>query len=768
LCVIDEKELSPTFGLSCFNSRKSGEWEQDGFVLGWINSNDVKHARLPHPFQSSDRKWWLDWFSDKADGVYEVKGLLLSIRRINSRVLAIAAKSIKHLDLELQKKKFLLFFISSLLGLALLLFSVIYRANSGAALSIRWQMLGLFALAVFIPGAGLFYVGNELLRDRRSFYENDAFNKLEKFKKEIEKNREYVFREVEKMGDRFSRQLIELYDPNASEPFDRIKSRQLVKEFSRKANMEFVFVFDSAGEEVLADQKHSSSRKGLLPLVTSLAKLKLRIKGKLAESKMTGAVSLMDLLIEETGGSKMADVQNVLRSKSASAFELKFSDRRSYFFVGEAVPKDYPDEIFVMAFILRDKHFEEVYLRLMAEMFSRENLINDNVQMFFGKNSFSQMDYFEKVNFANPFFIVDRNNADLVSLGRLTEPTRFAGLPVKGSFGFKNGRRALFYSFRPAGIDNYSVAVLYDYQDIEKRVSELAIVLFVVFLVSVLILYVLTRITIRAIITPVSLLKDAVSAVNQGDYRCRVIFPGRDELVSLADAYNKMTKGLDERERMTKYLSRSAIEAVKTAKENVLGGQKVFATILFSDIRSFTTISENHSAEEVVSLLNDYFTRMNQVIEAHDGDIDKFIGDAIMAQFISYDKSYQPPEQMAMKAVKCALQMMKALDEFNRERLSRNLFPIKIGIGLNSGELIAGNIGAQGRMDHTVIGDVVNVASRLEGMSKFGNHTHIVISRSTLDLLGDRVKCVKLEQTAVKGKTQAVEMFEVISLVMSS
>jgi class 3 adenylate cyclase len=71
-------------------------------------------------------------------------------------------------------------------------------------------------------------------------------------------------------------------------------------------------------------------------------------------------------------------------------------------------------------------------------------------------------------------------------------------------------------------------------------------------------------------------------------------------------------------------------------------------------------------------------------------------------------------------------------------------------------------------MDHTVIGDVVNVASRLEGMSKFGNHTHIVISRSTLDLLGDRVKCVKLEQTAVKGKTQAVEMFEVISLVMSS
>ena len=107
--------------------------------------------------------------------------------------------------------------------------------------------------------------------------------------------------------------------------------------------------------------------------------------------------------------------------------------------------------------------------------------------------------------------------------------------------------------------------------------------------------------------------------------------------------------------------------------------------------------------------------------------------------------------------------MMAALQKFNEARKLAGEFPVMIGVGINSGEVIAGNIGSPGRMDHTVIGDVVNVASRLEGMSKLGRHTHVIISRSTLDLVKDSIEYVRLEETAVKGKAEAVEMFEVIS-----
>ena len=261
---------------------------------------------------------------------------------------------------------------------------------------------------------------------------------------------------------------------------------------------------------------------------------------------------------------------------------------------------------------------------------------------------------------------------------------------------------------------------------------------------------------------PIQMLRNAVEMVEAGDYSCRLSLPGEDELVDLSRAFNSMSKGLDEREKMTRYLSKSAVAAVQSDEGAALGGRKVPATILFCDIRNFTTISESHPAETVVSLLNSYFARMNLVIEKHGGDIDKFIGDAIMAQFIASEKDGCSAAEMALNAVKCALAMMQELEAYNRERIKANDFPIMIGVGINSGEVIAGNIGSPGRMDHTVIGDTVNVASRLEGMSKLGKHTHVIISRSTLDLVEDCIEYEQLQETAVKGKTTAVEMFEVI------
>ncbi|PKL49767.1 MAG: hypothetical protein CVV42_05375 [Candidatus Riflebacteria bacterium HGW-Riflebacteria-2] len=310
----------------------------------------------------------------------------------------------------------------------------------------------------------------------------------------------------------------------------------------------------------------------------------------------------------------------------------------------------------------------------------------------------------------------------------------------------------------------HTVVALHDYSEIDYSLAQLRIFIIVSFLVSLLIGYILARVMARSLIEPVALLQRGVEQVESGNYRTRLMMPGQDELVELAESFNSMTIGLDERERMTRYLSKSAVKAVESGEDAYMGGRKVPATVLFSDIRSFTTISESNSAEVVVSLLNDYFAVMNKVVEDHGGDIDKFIGDAVMALFVTSDGGPETPAILALDAVRCALAMMQALEVFNAERIACGLFPIMIGVGINSGEVIAGNIGSPGRMDRTVIGDTVNVASRLEGMSKLGRHTHVIISRTTLEMVREFVEVEQLAETAVKGKTSLVEMFEVISI----
>lgn len=763
LAIIDEAELPVTFGITRFNARKSHEWKRNDYALGWIDSGDAARNYLPYPFLKTDLKRWADWCSDQPNGVYEKDGLLLAIRRINSRLVAVAVKSLKEVNLQLEKR----IFITYLIFFGLILFAAVlvlgFRRNNGVALSIRWQLLGLFSLALALPSAAVVHFGVELLNDRRQSYENEAFKKLERIRKDIEENKDYVFRHLEKLGDSFTSSMLGFYRADKKVPFAGNGLDAMMSHYFARAGVEHLYLFDDAGEEVLKGRFRSSERKGLLPLVTSLAKLKLRLTGNLKQDGYSGAVSLMDLMLEETGGANLADIQQILKYKSSTAFELKFTNRKTYFFVGQFSPESDPEKVFVMVFIIKDRKFDQLYLDLMIEKLQREEKTGQKIQLFYGKNHFSHNSYFVKTGIKNPFFQYDQQNPDSIGIGKITEPTRFAGVSVSDSYVFSNGRRYLFYSFQLANLDAFSALLLYDYQEIFEKLQVLRILLVVIFLVTLLIIYVLARIATRSILQPVQMLRNAVELVAKGFYTHRLVLPGEDELVDLSRAFNSMSQGLDEREKMTRYLSRSAVEAVKTGEGAQLGGRKIPATILFSDIRSFTTISETNDAETVVCLLNDYFAEMNQVIETFGGDIDKFIGDAIMAQFIAENDDAVSQAESALNAVKCALAMMAALAEFNETRRKQGKFPIMIGVGINSGEVIAGNIGSPGRMDHTVIGDTVNVASRLEGMSKLGRHTHIIISRATLDLVASHIEYEQLEETSVKGKTAAVEMFEVIS-----
>jgi adenylate cyclase len=186
-----------------------------------------------------------------------------------------------------------------------------------------------------------------------------------------------------------------------------------------------------------------------------------------------------------------------------------------------------------------------------------------------------------------------------------------------------------------------------------------------------------------------------------------------------------------------------------------LGGQRRDMTVLFSDIRGFTTVSEKGQPEEIVGMLNEYFSEMVAIVFRHGGTLDKFVGDMVMALF----GAPLDDERHAVHAAEAALDMVAALAVLNERWRTEGRPVLDIGIGINSGPMIAGNIGSSAIMSYTVIGDAVNLGARLESLNKeYG--TRIIISDATRARLGDGYTVRPLGDVVVKGKTQPVSVFE--------
>jgi adenylate cyclase len=207
---------------------------------------------------------------------------------------------------------------------------------------------------------------------------------------------------------------------------------------------------------------------------------------------------------------------------------------------------------------------------------------------------------------------------------------------------------------------------------------------------------------------------------------------------------------------MTQELAEQLLENPEAAK---MGGARKEVSVLFSDIRSYTTITETLEAEEVVEMLNRYFELMVDAVFEHKGTLDKYIGDAIMAVFGSPLKL----EDHAWEAVQTAIEMRQRLTGFNIDWVEQHGDPIRIGIGINSDTVISGNIGSSKRMEFTAIGDGVNLGSRLEGASKqYG--TDIVISETTYEPCKDLIWARELDYIRVKGKSKPVAVYELVGL----
>ncbi|MBI3756166.1 MAG: HAMP domain-containing protein [Deltaproteobacteria bacterium] len=261
------------------------------------------------------------------------------------------------------------------------------------------------------------------------------------------------------------------------------------------------------------------------------------------------------------------------------------------------------------------------------------------------------------------------------------------------------------------------------------------------------------------LVKPIKLLAKGVKSIGDGNFHQRIDIKRRDEIGELTDAFNDMAKGLEEREfikdTFKKFVHTDIVDdLLKNPDKIKVGGERKKVTVVFTDVRGFTTLSEKIPPEEVVAMLNEYFTNNLKVVNSFGGVLDKFIGDAMM---ITFGVPFEAKDD-TLRAVKTGIFMRKAVRDLNIQRMKLGKFPIQMGIGINTGYVIAGNVGSEDRMEYTVLGDVVNIAARVEGLSR---EMEVIVTENTYNEIKDKVIAIEKGEVALKGKTVPVKVYEI-------
>jgi adenylate cyclase len=315
-----------------------------------------------------------------------------------------------------------------------------------------------------------------------------------------------------------------------------------------------------------------------------------------------------------------------------------------------------------------------------------------------------------------------------------------------------NLSRPVTYSGTSLGDANVGISL--DFIDGQIRRESLTIIVLSLFIV-------LLGISIAIMIgvgfaRPISQLVLATQEIGRGNFQYRVERVRGDEFGDLASAFNYMSRELWKKLVMTKsfgsYVSPEILEMVMALPAgDLLGGKRMEVTVVFTDIRGFTGYAEANDPERVVEAINEYFEIATRHIQKHGGYVDKFIGDAVLGVF---GVPLAQPDH-AVRALQAAVAMQR---ELLAQDAGRNPLLAKVGIGINSGVAVAGDLGSEVKRQYSVIGDCVNVASRINALAAGGK---IIISRSTREAAGDLVEVTALPPAKVKGKTDPIEVFEV-------
>jgi len=284
---------------------------------------------------------------------------------------------------------------------------------------------------------------------------------------------------------------------------------------------------------------------------------------------------------------------------------------------------------------------------------------------------------------------------------------------------------------------------------IEKQKTTYLLMALGFVFIGLLISFILARFLTK----PLELLSEGILDVAKGDLRKLVKVTSSDEFGVVTKTFNQMVLSLREKLHMEKYLSQSTVDSIKQHRDQSqlkLGGERKYVTALFSDVRGFTSLSEKLSPEEVVVLMNTYLNFQAEVIQAWGGNVDKFVGDEVMAVFEGHGNE--------INAVSAGVEIQRYCETLNKARAEDGQRSVFIGIGINSGDAVMGNMGSEDHMDYTVIGDSINVAARLCGIAEPGQ---VLISKPVAEVIGERATCEALPPVSLKGKDKPLEIFAV-------
>jgi len=382
------------------------------------------------------------------------------------------------------------------------------------------------------------------------------------------------------------------------------------------------------------------------------------------------------------------------------------------------------------------------------------------------------------------FIAIDKNGIVKLSTDDFLSPGKEIDFLYKFSseksswitFNLNGLNKVGFYKYFPEW-DYYFLLSVYSsmfYKDANNLFTNSIIILMITIFLMIILIFLFINFILKPLKNIVGTMKDIIRL---NDLKQRVPVQYNDEIGELAFTFNSMLTELEgaynqikeyayesvlaqkKEERIKtmfqKYVPQDVVNQIVSNPDAALIGKNANITVLFSDIRSFTTISESMQPDVLVDSLNRYFSVMVDIIYKRKGIIDKYIGDAIMAIF-GAPKEYGDDVQ---QAVLSGVEMLEKLDIFNKQQRERGLKEFNIGIGINYGPVTVGNIGTSHKMDYTVIGDAVNLASRLEGLTK-EYHTKLIISEGTYDAVKNFFYVREIDRVRVKGKLKPVKIFE--------
>jgi adenylate cyclase len=362
------------------------------------------------------------------------------------------------------------------------------------------------------------------------------------------------------------------------------------------------------------------------------------------------------------------------------------------------------------------------------------------------------------------------------------EKQSLVALVARGSFGWQQitlGGKERVAQIAPFEAFGWTILVTEQrdafYQTINQMYVQTGIILSVSSVLAVVLLLIFSYLLTRPLKNVVGAMREIIST---SDLSKRVDVLYKDETGELGHTFNLMTSELDKandlvkgyalqavvaqhkeqkiRTMFQKYVPKAVIDQFFASPEEMLKGEDRIVALLFSDIRGFTTISEKLRPDEVVDSLNTYFSLMVDIVMRHHGMVDKYMGDAIMA-------IYGAPERTrneALEAVRSSFEMLENLRDFNKWQTEKGRPAFRIGIGINYGIVTVGNIGSEKKMDYTVIGDMVNLGSRLEGLTKEYDQP-LIISESVASKVKEQFPCRLIDRVIVKGKTSGIGIFTV-------